>query len=102
MEDSEISWSRFMESRIEVLCSGERITECYSVNGHGDSMSFGTFVKYQSIDLALANSTISEYFGQLPCVVAAVGAWSYLLAWRSCNMEVLIALFSTYTRSDRD
>ena len=102
VEDSGIGWSRFMESRIEVLCSGERITERYSADGHGDGMYFGTLVKYQNIDLALAYSGISEYFWQLLCVVAAVAAWSYLLTWRSCNMEVLIALFSTYTSSNLD
>lgn len=84
------------------FCIGERIVEHYSVGGHGDSMYFGAFVKYQNIGLSLANSSIPEYFGQLPCFVAAAAAWPYLLAWRNWSVEVSIVLFSTYTRSRRD
>jgi hypothetical protein len=73
------------------FCGGERIAEHYSVDGHGDSMYFGAFVKYQNIGLSLANSNISEYFGQLHCFVAAAAGCSYLMAWRNWNMEVPIA-----------
>jgi hypothetical protein len=35
----------------------------YSIDGHGYSMYFGAFVKYQNTGLSLANSSIPEYLG---------------------------------------
>jgi hypothetical protein len=65
-------------------------------------MYFGNSSSIRIFDLSLANSSISEYFGQLPCFVAATAAYSYLSAWRNWSVEISIVLFSTYTSSGGD
>jgi hypothetical protein len=103
VEDSEIGWSRFngFVGVMDWVCVGKG-SQNYSVDGHGDSMYFRAFVKYQNIGLSLANSSILEYLGYLPYFVAAAAAWPYLLAWRNWSVEVSIVLFSTYISSMRD